>query len=294
MSLFQFYFLELTAVNIFLAWGIYVVFRADQIYFGPMYTMCIGAYFAAYVTKNLHVHFLLAMVGAVVISVLFSLIFAQKLAALAGFPMMLATTALIFIVQTLIENLDFLGGSRGFFGIPFVSERSLLITTYVLLVLCGALVFRIDNSYIGRAMDAVKFNADVAKSLGVNTVRLSVRLQLISSALGGLAGAIYAFTLGALTPGGFGFSTIAAVVAIVMVGGAYTMWGVLLVAPIFFAISQYAPSGLANITYAAVLIIVLLLRPTGLIDRLVVKRVAGWFTGLRGKRAATTEFEELS
>src|SRR5512137_2491126 len=69
VSLFQFYFLELTAVNILLAWAIYVVFRADQIYFGPMYTMCIGAYFAAYATRDLHVPFLLAMVGSVVLSV---------------------------------------------------------------------------------------------------------------------------------------------------------------------------------------------------------------------------------
>jgi len=293
MSLFQFYFVELTAVNIMLAWAIYLVFRADQIYFGPMYTMCIGAYFAAYATKELNVPFLVAIVGSVVLSVLFSLIFAHKLAALAGFPMMLATTALIFIVQTLIRNLDFLGGSQGFFGIPFVSEGTLVVTTYVLLVLCGALVYRIDSSHIGRAMDAMKFDPNVAKSLGVDTVKLSVRLQLISSAMGGLAGAIYAFTLGALTPGGFGFSTIATVVAIVMVGGAYTMWGIVIVAPIFFAISQYAPSGFANIIYAAVLIVILVLRPTGLIDRRLVKGTVRRVTGLR-RRGVSTASEEGS
>ncbi|MBN1458990.1 MAG: branched-chain amino acid ABC transporter permease [Armatimonadetes bacterium] len=287
MSLFQFYFLEFTAVNILLAWGIYLVFRADQVYFGPMYSMCIGAYCAAYLARDLHAPFWLAMAGGVVLAVLFSLIFARQLASLAGFPMMLATTALIFIVQTVIRNLDFLGGSQGFFNIPFVSEKTMVAVTYALVALCGALVYRLDYSYLGRAMDAIKFDANVAKSLGIDTVKLSVRLQLVSSALGALAGTIYAFTLGALSPGGFGFSTIATVVAIVMVGGAYTMWGIVVVAPVFFAISQYAPSGFANIMYALVLIIILVVRPTGLVDRGVIKVITRMFRAL-GRRTGTT------
>jgi branched-chain amino acid transport system permease protein len=281
MSLFQFYFLQFTAVNILLAWGIYLVFRADQVYFGPMYSMCIGAYCAAYLARDLHAPFWLAMAGGVALALMFSLIFAHQLAALAGFPMMLATTALIFIVQTLIRNLRFLGGSQGFFNIPFVPETTMVTVTYVLLVVCGALVYRLDYSYLGRAMDAIKFDSNVAKSLGINTIRLSVRLQLMSSALGGLAGAIYAFTLGALAPGGFGFSTIATVVAIVMVGGSYTMWGIVVVAPVFFAISQYAPSGFANIIYALVLIVILVLRPTGLIDRRLIRALTRSFRSLK-------------
>lgn len=271
MSLFTFYFLELTAIYIILAWGTYLLFRANQVYFGPIYCMCLGAYISGYAARDLGLPFGLAIFIAMLVCMLFSLIFTHRLAKLPGFPMMLATTALVFIVQTVIRNLSFLGGSQGFFGIPYVPKYTLLAVTYGVTIIVAFLIYRLDHSHIGRAMDAIRFDPKVASTMGVDTTKLSVQLQLIASALGGIAGGFYAFTLGNIAPSSFSFSTIVNVVAIVILGGMHTMWGIIIVAPVVFAISHFVPAGFANIVYALLLIIVLIVRPNGLIDRKIIR-----------------------
>ena len=48
MTLFQFYFFEFSAIYILIGWAFYLMFRINQPYFGSLYSMCIGAYFAAH------------------------------------------------------------------------------------------------------------------------------------------------------------------------------------------------------------------------------------------------------
>ena len=47
MTQFQFHFLEFSAIYILIGWAVYIMFRINQPYFGSLYSMCIGAYFAA-------------------------------------------------------------------------------------------------------------------------------------------------------------------------------------------------------------------------------------------------------
>ena len=75
MTSLQFYFLEFSAIYILLAWAIYLPFRADQPYFGPFYSMCLGAYFAAYTSVNWGWPLWLVLIGAVALCVLFSFLF---------------------------------------------------------------------------------------------------------------------------------------------------------------------------------------------------------------------------
>ena len=152
MSHFAFYFLEFSAIYILLAWAIYLPFRANQPYFGPFYSMVLGAYFAAWASIHWGWPFLLVLVGAMAFCILFSLIPAFKLASLGGFPMLIATMALFFIVQTAVRNMEILGGRFGLFGIPHISSGIMLIVTYAILLIAGLCVYRLDNSHIGRAL----------------------------------------------------------------------------------------------------------------------------------------------
>jgi len=277
VSNFAFYFLEFSAIYILLAWAIYLPFRANQPYFGPFYSMVLGAYFSAWAATAWGWPFWLVLIGAIAFCVLFSLIPAFKLASLGGFPMLIATMALFFIVQTAVRNMETLGGRFGLFGIPHFSSYILLAVTYALLLIVGLCVYRLDHSYIGRALDAVFFDRSVASTVGINTTKLSIQLQLIASGIGGLAGSLYAYTFGGVFPDAFGFPLILYGITIVVFGGMYTMWGMIIAAPVLWSISQVLPASLrafAVIIYGALLIVMLLLRPCGIIDRGMTRAVA--------------------
>jgi ABC-type branched-subunit amino acid transport system permease subunit len=64
------------------------------------------------------------------------------------------------------------------------------------------------------------------------------------------------------------------------VGGRYTMWGALIAAPILWGLPQWVPQRigeLTNILYGAMLVLILLLRPQGLINRELLQRLRTLF-----------------
>ena len=277
MTQFQFYFFEFSAIYILLAWAIYLPFRADQPYFGPFYTMCLGAYFATFTSVTWGWPFWLTIIGAIAFCILFSLIPAFKLARLGGFPMLIATMALFFIVQTAARNMQILGGRFGLFGIPPLPQFVLLGVTYGFVLIVGFCVYRLDHSHIGRALDAVLFDKQVAASVGINTAKLSIQLQLISSAIGALAGVLYANTFSGVFYEAFGFPLILYGMTILIFGGMYTMWGIIIAAPVLWGVTQILPEALkafSIIIYGALLIVMLLIRPNGIIDRKMTKAVS--------------------
>jgi branched-chain amino acid transport system permease protein len=166
--------------------------------------------------------------------------------------------------------MDVLGGRHGLFGMPVLPMWELLIITYALLIGVGIIVYRVDHSHLGRAIDAVLFDPQVASALGIDTARLSIGLQLVTSAIGGVAGVIYANTFGGVFPEAFGFPLILQGMTTLVFGGQYTMWGTIIAAPILWMVTQVLPEALkafSIIIYGSLLIVMLLVRPIGIIDR---------------------------
>ncbi len=184
------------------------------------------------------------------------------LAPLSMFQMSVVTIALIFIFQTIFRNLDFLGGVTGMSGIPLMGH--LLPITALSVVACGLLLHRLYTSRWGRALDSVEADRTMAGAMGIDVIRMSRVLQLLSGTLGGLAGVIYAFNLGTIHPDVFGFGQLLYCFTIVFVGGRYTPWGPLLMAPVLWLIPEFFPSAIAefrNIFYGMIVIVALLRVP---------------------------------
>ncbi len=277
MTNFQFYFIEFSAIYILIGWAVYLMFRINQPYFGSLYSMCIGAYFAAYSSINWGWPVWLILPGAIALTVLLSLIPAFRLARLGPFPMVIASMAILFIIQTAVKNTDALGGRYGLFGMPALPLPLLVSITYVFLFFTGYLIFHLDYSHTGRAMDAIHYDRDLANVLGINVNRLSIHFQMISSAIGGAAGVFYAYTMGGVFPEAFNMSFLMYAITIVVLGGMYTMWGIIISAPFLWSISQILPknmTGFSVIVYGLILIIMLLVRPGGIIDRKTLKKVS--------------------
>ena len=127
---------------------------------------------------------------------------------------------------------------------------------------------------------------DVASRLGINIYRVSVFLQTVSGAIAGLAGVLYAFSMGVIRPTDFGFSVLLYMWTMLFVGGSQTMWGVVVGAPLLLMITQFLPSevaALTNIFFGVILIAILLLRPEGSVTKGMVQHLSKTAGRLGGK-----------
>lgn len=274
MSLYMVYYLQFVAIFILLTWAFYIPFRGGQLYNGPIYCMAIGGYFSAFAARDLGWPFGLALIGAVLLGAIFGLLPALGFARTTGIATAVASMALIFIIQSVIRNLQFLGGAQGFWGIPDVDY--LLPLSYLIVLIVGIIIYRLDHSRFGRALEAIRVNPSLGATMGVNCIQLSVVVLTFSSVIGALSGVIFAFTLGTIYPDSFGFSLLLYTWTMLFVGGRYTMWGALIAAPILWGLPQWIPNVIAeytNIIYGALLVITLLLRPEGIIDRRALQYV---------------------
>jgi len=269
------FFLQVIAIFILLGWGIYINYRNGQLNMSPVYTMAIGAYFSAYASVEWSWPFGLALLVGTGLGAASSFVPALGLGRAPAFATAIASIGLIYVTQTVIINMDILGRAYGYYGIPKVDN--ILALSWVILLVVGFFIYRLDHSRLGRAMEMVFVDPDVAATLGVNQYWLSVSLQTSAGALGAVAGGLYAFAARAIIPSFFGFTLLLRIVTFVFVGGYTTMWGVAVFAPALWALTVFLPAGIKewiNIIYCGLLILILLLRHEGIIDKRVTQAIA--------------------
>jgi branched-chain amino acid transport system permease protein len=274
-------FINFTVIYILLSWAVYLPYRCGQLYLAPVYTMAAGAYFAAYAATAWNWPIFLALLISPFVGAVFALIPAQGLKRAPGFTTAVVSLGLIFVLQTVIQNLKFLGGIAGFFGIPMMEMP--LLTSMTVLVVAAILVYRLDHSRIGRAAELIYYNREGAECFGINTGQISIILQVVSGALGAVAGALFAFTLGAITPDNFNFQLLLVAFPIVFIGGSFTMWGVLIFAPVLWGLPLVLPESAAQLKdyiYGGLLIAVLIVRPEGVVGKKTVREATRLFQRL--------------
>jgi branched-chain amino acid transport system permease protein len=267
-------YLVFSVIYILLSWAIYLPYRCGQLYLAPIYSMAAGAYFGAYSATAWSWPMALSVSASAFVGALFAFFPAIGLRRAPGFATAIASMGLIFILQTVIINLKFVGGSAGYFGIPPLDHP--LITAFVVLVIAGIIVYRVDHSRLGRAAELLFYGREEVGCFGVNMSQIGMVLQVLSGSLSGVAGALYAFTVGSVFPAAFGFSILLTVFPIVFVGGNFTMWGAVVFAPILWGIPLIMPEAVVewkDIIYGALLICILIFRPEGVISKQMVRNI---------------------
>ena len=284
MSLLLYYFLAFTAMNILMCWTIYLPYRVGQLHFLTVACMAIAAYFGGFAAREWDWPFALVLIVGIGIGAFVAFIPSLAIGRAPCFTVVIVGLTHIFIVKTVIENWELVGGTVGFFGIPPVEH--LLPITYLLLIIVGFFIYRIEHSRLGRAASVVFVDKDVATTLGVNIKSLGMFYQIIAGAIGGMTGVLYAFLIGNLFPEFFTFHVIGTLMCMLFVGGYTTMWGVVISAPILGGLPLLLPSAVASwrqVIYGVLLILIILLRPEGLITRRMLsslKRENKWQTAV--------------
>lgn len=123
-------------------------------------------------------------------------------------------------------------GPMGLPGIPrpdwFGDATSLPAYLAAALLLTGAGVLwlhRLTRAPFGRTLKVVREDEDVARAFGKNVVSFKVRCVAAGSALGGLAGALWAHYVTYISPNDFTITGTILVLLCVVVGGKGTIWG---------------------------------------------------------------------
>jgi branched-chain amino acid transport system permease protein len=184
------------------------------------------------------------------------------------------TLAANYIIISLIENLDVIGGSRGFMGMKKIvglMEENIELPWLPLWVLgftvfCVWLLRRYVSSTFGKGVTAICQDEVAAEIMSVNTNRIKTITFMVSSGLAGIAGGLFAFIVGYVNPGSFNILKSTEVLVMVYLGGMGSLSGSILAA-ILFTVLLEALRPLQIIKWVVIpllLIIIMQFRPEGL------------------------------
>ena len=172
--------------------------------------------------------------------------------------------AFLFIVKSLIENLEFVGGPRGLGSQP---DWANLPTVFLITVICIWVINNFVRSTLGKALNAVRDNEMAADAMTVNTRRTKFVAFLFAAFWAGVAGGLFAHVLRYVNPSTFGIQKLAEVLAMVYFGGLNSVYGAIVGATsISLLVEALRPLEIFKwIIIPLLLILVMIFRPTGLI-----------------------------
>jgi ABC-type branched-subunit amino acid transport system permease subunit len=256
----------------------------------------IGAYTSAVLNAYTAVpHLLVLLVGGLLAAFVGSFLLLPVLRT-RGHYAAVVTIAFALLFKTFLEVNDVLGGPQGMqvkgmriLGWSFndnIEIGKISLSFYMnyfvlsLLLLVGAfvLVRRLERSWIGLNLDALRLDETAAGCFGLDIVRWKITAFLIGNFLIGIAGALFGMVGGFVAPNNYTFADSLILVSILLLGGIGNPWG-LMVATIIVVV---LPEKLQTIQeyrfllYALMVIAVLLFRPEGLLPRPVRRYFPGW------------------
>jgi len=172
--------------------------------------------------------------------------------------------AFMFIVKSMIENLEIVGGPRGLFGQPNWAN---LPTVFIWTVVCIWVINNFVRSTLGKALNAVRDDETAAGAMTVNTRRTKVVAFMFAAFWAGVAGGLFAHVIRFINPSTFGIQRLAEVLAMVYFGGLNSVYGSIVGAVSFNLLGEMLrPLEIFKwIIIPLMLILVMIYRPTGLI-----------------------------
>ena len=172
--------------------------------------------------------------------------------------------AFMFIVKSLIENLEVVGGPRGLSSQPDYAD---LPTVFLWTVACVWIINNFVRSTLGKALNAVRDDEMAAEAMTVNTRRTKIVAFLFAAFWAGVAGGLFAHVLRYVNPSTFGIQKLAEVLAMVYFGGLNSVYGSIVGAVSLSLLGEaLRPLEIFKwIIIPLMLILVMIFRPTGLI-----------------------------
>ena len=212
-----------------------VVGYTGQVSLGHAGLFGIGSYTTGVLYLKFGLPILIAAPASIVVTAIFGALLALPALRVTGPYLAMVTLAFGTIIQILINEMTFL--TEGPLGLKVLkpmlfghrmTEVDFFYVVAVLMVLSLIVVHRILQSHLGRAFQALRDSPIASDCMGVSVYRYKVYAFVISAALAGLAGSLYAYSEEYISPNTYNFElTILFLLAIIM-GGRKTRSGALL------------------------------------------------------------------
>ena len=256
----------------------FLVGYTGQVSLGHGAFFALGAYATAILTARMGVPWPAAILGAGAICFLVGFLFGFPALRLERAYLALATFALALALPQLLKFrhiAPLTGGVQGIvvekpsapFGLALSPDQWMYFVALAFLALGLVASHNLIESRVGRATIAVRDHPLAAQSLGVDIAKIKTRTFAISALAGGVAGALYALTVGFVSPDSFTmFLSLAMLVGVVVGGLAMTtgaIWGGFFIqfVPVFAGqLSQSAPWAVFGLS----VILVILVMPRGI------------------------------
>ena len=221
---------------------------AGYVNFGAAGFMAAGTYTAVVLYESLGLGVLPGILSAAVVAGLLGLATGYLTLRLRGVYFSIATLCLAVVLQTLVVNWDYVGGSRGAYVIRpmtmpgFVSYGEYIFAVMLVLAVLAVGIGRtVELSRLGRGLQAIRDNERAAEAVGVPTLRLKLIATTLSGALMGVAGAPLPFYAGYVNPdGAFNLAYAVNAIAMPLIGGAGTWLGPVIGAVLLATLQQAA------------------------------------------------------
>jgi ABC-type branched-subunit amino acid transport system permease subunit len=247
----------------------------------------IGCYTAAVLTVHTGLPHLLVLLAGGLMAALIGTLLLYPVLRTRGHYAAVITIAFALLFRTFLEVNDVLGGPQGLrveglnlIGWEFNRNIELgpleasfylnyVLLALLLVVIAFALVRRLERSWIGLHMDAVRLDEVASACFGIDPARWKITAFTLGNFLAGVAGALLGTMLGFIAPTNFTFADGLIMVSIVLLGGIGNPWGVVAAAAIVVVLPEKLQviQEYRFLLYAVMVILILLFRPQGLLPR---------------------------
>lgn len=288
--------LTLALVNIAMVVALYVfVGNSGVVSFGQASFMAVGAYVCGMLTipevakavvipnaPGVFADHTLATLPAIVIggaaAGVAAVVVSVPLMRLGGIAASIGTLSLLVITNTFFTNWK--PGSSGGGNLTRIPHDTTINTATVWLVVFLVVAFLHQRSRFGLRLRASREDEVAARAVGVRVNRERRIAFVLSGAMFGIVGGLYAHTIGSISASDFSFDVTFIGLAMLVVGGTRSLYGAVLGATLIsvvdyafdqwqngspaFGITLDVPAGTSDLLVALVLVLVLVLRPHGL------------------------------
>jgi branched-chain amino acid transport system permease protein len=241
-------------VFVLLALGLNIVVGlAGLLDLGYAAFFAIGAYTFAFTASPLydnHIPFWIMLIVGALVAALFGILLGGPTLRLRGDYLAIVTLGFGEIVPIVFLNSrTYTQGPTGIGGIDSPSIGDFIfpitgnpwpyyLTMVALIVVVMILVYRLQESRLGRSWMAIREDELAASASGINTVTTKLLAFALGASTAGVAGVFFASKLTLVSPALFGFSVSFTILAMVVLGGMGNVWGVALGAFLLFVIQR--------------------------------------------------------
>jgi branched-chain amino acid transport system permease protein len=289
-------------IYVMLGWGLNIVVGlAGLLDLGYVAFYAVGAYSYALLSTTYGLSFWICLPLAGILAAFWGMILGFPVLRLRGDYLAIVTLAFGEIIRIVLINwTDLTNGYAGisgipratFFGVPFTDgeggfaslfgiaynpiHRTVFLFYLILFLalLTNAVTLRLRRLPVGRAWEALREDEIACRSLGINTVNTKLTAFALGAMFGGFAGSFFAVRQGFVSPESFTFIESATILAVVVLGGMGSQFGVAIAATVLIGGTEVLRE-LDFIHYVAYDAVIVAAAAALLLVRLVTGRWAG-------------------